>query len=198
MLIPMAHLQGDPAERVAREEAEKGKYLADRKARFSGMLMTHNTQVTLASMALGMSFGTGTIVLMVYNGVTLGALAVDYIMAGQASFLFGWLMPHGVVEIPDMLVGGQAGFVLAGAMLGRGQRRRMTVRLREAAPDVVTLCFGAALMLVWAGTIEAFFSQYHEPVIPYAVKIGFGAVEFAALAFYLFRCGRERTAGGRA
>ena len=83
-------------------------------------------------------------------------------------------------------------------MMGRGQRRRMTVRLREAAPDVVTLCFGAALMLVWAGTVEAFFSQYHEPVIPYAVKIAFGAAEFAALSFYLLRCGRERPAAARA
>jgi len=183
---------------VAHEEAERGKHLEDRKARFSGMLMTHNTQVTLASMALGMTFGAGTIILMVYNGVMLGALAVDYVTAGQTSFLLGWLLPHGVVEVPAMLIGGQAGFVLAGAMLGRGQRMRLAARLRAVAPDVVTLSFGAALMLVWAGTVEAFFSQYHEPVLPYAVKIAFGAAEFAALAFYFGTCGRERRGGGRA
>ena len=40
-------------------------------------------------------------------------------------------------------------------------------------------------MLVWAGLVESFFSQYHQPVIPYAVKISFGAVELIALALFL-------------
>ena len=46
-------------------------------------------------------------------------------------------------------------------------------------------------MLVWAGLIEAFVSQYHQPVIPYALKIGFGICELAALAAFLFLAGRE-------
>ena len=28
--------------------------------------------------------------------------------------------------------------------------------------------------MVWAGFVEAFLSQYHEPIIPYAAKIAFG------------------------
>jgi uncharacterized membrane protein SpoIIM required for sporulation len=155
------------------------------------MLMTHNTQVTLSAMALGMTWGIGTLILMFYNGVILGAVAIDYILAGQTPFLLGWLLPHGVIEIPAMLVGGQAGFVLAGALLGRGQRQSLSARLRAATPDVVTLCFGAGLMLVWAGLVESFLSQYHEPVIPYVVKILFGVIELAVLIWYLARVGRN-------
>ncbi len=194
VLMPFDHLRGSPSERVAREQENRGKELSDRKARFSGMLMTHNTQVTLTAMALGMSWGIGTLVIIFSNGVMLGAVVVDYLLDGQATFLFGWLLPHGVVEIPAILVGGQAGFVLAGALLGRGQRVRLAARLRAAAPDVVTLCLGAALMLVWAGLVEAFFSQYHEPVLPYALKISFGLMELVALTWYLFRSG---LAGGK-
>jgi len=194
VLMPFDHLRGGPSERVAREQENRGKELSDRKARFSGMLMTHNTQVTLTAMALGMSWGIGTLVIIFSNGVMLGAVVVDYLLDGQATFLFGWLLPHGVVEIPAILVGGQAGFVLAGALLGRGQRVRLAARLRAAAPDVVTLCLGAALMLVWAGLVEAFFSQYHEPVLPYALKISFGLMELVALTWYLFRSG---LAGGK-
>lgn len=190
-LMPFSALNESPAERVAREEQHKGSELADRKAQFSGMLMTHNTQVTLTAMALGMTWGIGTLMLMFYNGVALGAVAVDYISAGQTTFLLGWLLPHGAIEIPAMLVGGQAGFVLAGALLGRGQRASLAARLRAAGPDVVTLCFAAALMLIWAGIVEAFLSQYHEPVIPYAVKIAFGVVETAALWWFLLRAGRK-------
>ena len=190
VLMPFDHLRGSPTERVAREQENRGKELTDRKARFSGMLMTHNTQVTLTAMALGMSWGVGTLVIIFYNGVMLGAVVADYLLAGEASFLFGWLLPHGAVEIPAILVGGQAGFVLAGALLGRGRRERLSARLRAVAPDVVTLCIGAALMLVWAGLVESFFSQYHEPVLPYALKISFGVVELVALSWYLFRSGQ--------
>ena len=197
-LMPFSHLQGSPTERVAREREDRGEHLTDGKARFSGMLMTHNTRVTLTAVALGMSWGVGTLVLLFYNGVTLGAVVLDYVLAGETPFLLGWLLPHGVVEIPAILVGGQAGFVLAGALLGRGRRERLAARLRGVMPDVVTLTLGAALMLVWAGIVEAFLSQYHEPVLPYAVKIAFGVVELVALVWYLARAGRagEDGAGG--
>ena len=67
----------------------------------------------------------------------------------------------------------------------------MQDRLRRVSGDLVTLFFGVALMLVWAGIVEAFLSQYHEPVIPYGVKIAFGAAQMALLAFYLGRSGRH-------
>jgi uncharacterized membrane protein SpoIIM required for sporulation len=191
VLMPFEHLQERPSDRVAREMDRKGEHLDGQKASFSGMLMTHNTQVALTSMALGMSWGVGTLLLMFYNGIGVGAIVVDYVADGHTRFLLGWLLPHGVVELPAVLVGGQAGFVLAGALLGRGQRRRLSERLRAVAPDVVTLCFGAALMLVWAGVVEAFLSQYHEPVIPYSAKIAFGVVEGCVLLWFLARVGRE-------
>jgi hypothetical protein len=46
-------------------------------------------------------------------------------------------------------------------------------------------------MLIWAGIVEAFFSQYHEPVIPYEAKIGFGALELILLVLFLTRSGRR-------
>ena len=44
-------------------------------------------------------------------------------------------------------------------------------------------------MLVWAGIIEAFFSQYHEPVLPHEIKIAFGSIELLALIYFLARAG---------
>jgi len=46
-----------------------------------------------------------------------------------------------------------------------------------------------AVLLVWAGLVEAFFSQYHEPVLPYWVKITFGLIELAALSLFLAKSG---------
>ena len=45
-------------------------------------------------------------------------------------------------------------------------------------------------MLVWAGGVESFLSQYHEPVIPYAAKIALGVLELCVLTLYFTRAGR--------
>jgi uncharacterized membrane protein SpoIIM required for sporulation len=191
VIMPFSHLQGSPSERVAKEREDQGKHMAGRKDAFSAMLMTHNTQVALFTLALGMTFGFGTIVELFYNGVILGAVGFDYIHDGQTVFLLGWLLPHGVIEIPAILVGGQAGLVIAYALIGWGSRISRAERLRTVSRDVVTLAGGAALMLVWAGIIESFLSQYHEPVISYGTKIAFGMVEAALLTCYLAFAGRK-------
>lgn len=194
ILMPFSHLQGDPSERVAKEEQAKADDMVGQKGTFAGYLMTHNTKVSIFTFALGATYGVGTMIMLFYNGVILGAVASDYVLAGETPFLIGWLLPHGSIEIPAILLAGQAGFVLASAVIGWGKRVSLKTRLRQVSGDMVTLLFGIALMLVWAGVIESFFSQYHEPVLPYAVKIGFGAVELTALALFLGLSGRKTEA----
>jgi uncharacterized membrane protein SpoIIM required for sporulation len=195
VLMPFSHLLEDPAKRVAEEEKATHDRLEGFKTTFSAQLMTHNIKVSIFTLALGMTWGVGTITMLFYNGVILGAVAADYIQAGQTKFLLGWLMPHGVIEIPAILIAGQAGLMLAFALIGRGSRTPFRARLREISGDVSTLIFGVALMLVWAGFIEAFLSQYHEPVIPYSVKIAFGCVELLLLYFFLSKSGANGKTG---
>ena len=192
-LMPFEHLRLDPSERVAQEEGMDEDRLRGRKARFSAFLMTHNIKVSISALALGMTLGVGTLIVLFGNGVVLGAVALDYILAGEARFLLGWLLPHGVVEIPAILLAGQAGLILAGALIGRGRPDSMKERLRKVSGDLVTLIFGVALFLVWAGFIEAFLSQYHEPTIPYEAKIIFGLTELALLTLFLWKSGRGKS-----
>jgi hypothetical protein len=58
----------------------------------------------------------------------------------------------------------------------------------------MTLIFGVGLLLVWAGFVESFLSQYHEPVLPYSVKIAFGLTELVLLILFLSRSGRTTDA----
>ena len=180
---------GDPAERVRREEQAKNTPTAGQLTPFSTFLMTHNIRQAIKALALGMTAGLGTLLVLFYNGVILGVIGFDYVAAGQTKFLLAWLMPHGVIEIPAFIIAGQTGLILAHALIGWGRRERLAERFRAVAPDLVTLMGGVALMLVWAGLIEAFLSQYHEPVIPYWVKIGFGTVELVLLILFLGLCG---------
>jgi uncharacterized membrane protein SpoIIM required for sporulation len=68
----------------------------------------------------------------------------------------------------------------------------LRTRLREVSGDIATLIFGVGLMLIWAGFIESFLSQYHEPVIPYAAKIAFGCVELTLLTVFLSKSGIKK------
>lgn len=190
-IMPFPGLQGDPRDRVADEEKDRGGRLSGHQASFSAQLMTHNIQVSIGAMALGLTWGIGTVIMLFYNGVILGAVGYDYIHAGQTPFLLGWLLPHGAIEIPAIILAGQAGLLLASALIGWGKRTTRRVRFREIGPDLVTLIGGVAVMLVWAGIIEAFLSQYHQPVIPYAVKIAFGTTELIVLALFLSLAGAQ-------
>jgi uncharacterized membrane protein SpoIIM required for sporulation len=191
IIFPFEHLLGDPSKRVEREEAQTQDRMSGAKASFSAQLMTHNTKVSILTFSMGMTFGLGTILLLFYNGVILGAVSIDYILAGEAKFLAGWLLPHGVIEIPAILIAGQAGFVLGKTLIGRGDSNNVRQRLRSVQNDLVTLIFGVAVLLIWAGIIESFLSQYHEPVIPYWLKIMFGVFEFSILTLFLWKSGRK-------
>lgn len=194
VLLPFDHLHGSPRERVAAEESGATRTADQPKGHFASFLMTNNIRVSILTLVLGFVWGAGPLLLLFYNGIILGAVSYDYVAGGQSIFLLGWLLPHGVIEIPAILLAGQAGFILGSRVLkGRagGKSLPLSQALRLAAPDAAVLMGGIATMLVWAGIIEAFFSQYHAPILPYGMKIGFGILELAALVLYLAYAGRK-------
>ena len=122
------------------------------EAAFSAQLIRHNIQVSMLAAALGVTFGIGTALLLFENGVLLGAVAVRYTQQGFGLFMTAWLLPHGVFEIPSILIAGQAGFYLARLLLHRREDRNVRHSMREW----LVLVAGLAMMLVWAGIMEAF------------------------------------------
>lgn len=193
--IPFSNLHGDPTERVAQAEKATGDHLRGAKARGTAFYITNNTGVAFKTLAFGVTWGIGTIVMLFSTGVMLGAVSIDYILAGHTQFLIGWLLPHGSFEIPAILIAGQAGLMLGGALIGWGSRESMATRLRAISQDLVTLIAGVTLMLIWAGIIEAWFSQYHAPMLPYWAKIAFGCVEVVLMVAYFGLCGRSPKTG---
>ena len=180
----------DPGQRVHEEEQGEGHHQnsTQTEAAFSAHLIRHNIQVALLTAALGVTFGIGTALLLFENGVLLGAVAVHYAQQGFGLFMTAWLLPHGVFEIPSILIAGQAGFYLARLLLHRREDRN----LRQSMREWLVLVAGLAMMLVWAGLMEAFFSQHHAPVLPYSFKIAIAAAELVLLTIFLLLIGRRQ------
>jgi uncharacterized membrane protein SpoIIM required for sporulation len=190
VLLPADYLR-NPDQRVHQEEQGEGQHprSAQTEAAFSAQLIRHNIQVALLAAALGVTFGIGTALLLFENGVLLGAVAVHYTQRGFGLFLTAWLLPHGAFEIPSILIAGQAGFYLARLLL----RRREDRNVRQSIREWLVLVAGLAMMLVWAGLMEAFFSQHHAPVLPYGFKVAVAAAELVLLTIYLLLVGRQET-----
>ena len=190
VLLPADYLR-NPSLRVGREEKGQTRHLdsAQVEAAFSAQLITHNIQVSLLAAGLGVTYGIGTTLLLFENGLLLGAVAMRYTQQGFGLFVTAWLLPHGAFEIPSILIAGQAGFYLARLLLRRREDRNMRQSIREW----LLLIAGLALMLVWAGLMEAFFSQHHSPVLPYGFKVVVGAAELALLTMYLLLMRRRET-----
>lgn len=190
VLLPADYLR-NPEHRVQEEEQGQARHLNTRQteAAFSAQLIRHNIQVALLAAALGVTFGIGTALLLFENGILLGAVAVHYTQRGFGLFMTAWLLPHGVFEIPSILIAGQAGFYLARLLLHRREDRN----LRQSMREWLVLVTGLAMMLVWAGIMEAFFSQHHAPVLPYAFKVTVAAAELALLTLYLALIGARQS-----
>jgi len=190
VLLPADYLR-NPEQRVHEEEQGEGHHLESTQieAAFSAQLIRHNIQVALLAAALGVTFGIGTALLLFENGVLLGAVAVNYTQRGFGLFVTAWLLPHGVFEIPSILIAGQAGFYLARLLL----RRREDRDVRQTMREWLVLVAGLAMMLVWAGIMEAFVSQHHAPVLPYGFKVGIAVAELVLLTLFLLLTGRRDT-----
>lgn len=192
IITPYAHLVVPPSVRVEHEESESAQdRLRGGKLQGVAFYAVHNTRVTLATVAAGITWGIGSALLLLGNGVLLGAIVMDYVLDGQGLFVLAWLLPHGSVEIPAVLIGGQAAFVLASAVIGKRSGDSFRERLRAVTPDIISLIGLIVILLGWAAIIEACLSQYHEPVLPYALKVALGGVQLVLLTLYLARCGRK-------
>jgi uncharacterized membrane protein SpoIIM required for sporulation len=194
VLIPEDHQRRTPTERVA--EDERGEAASgDEGAAFSSFLFTHNIQVTFLVFALGLTFGVGSVSLLFYNGVPIGALAMQYHQFGEGQFFWAWILPHGIPEITQILVAGAAGLLLARGLWLPGRRSRRDA-LADEARRAMRLVVGGMPILVLAGLIEGTISQLHAPVLPYALKLAFAAVVGVAVWSYLLFAGRGAVTSG--
>ena len=188
-LIPDGHQARTPRERVGRENDRGGTVGGNQAVAFSGWLFTHNIQVSFLVFALGLTFGVGTVAVLFYNGVPLGALAMQYHLSGMGTFFWAWILPHGVAEMTEICIAGAAGLIIARGLWLPGRRRRQDAVIEEAR-TAATLVIGGMPILVLAGVIEGTISQMHEPALPYAAKLFFALLVAVAVYYYLLYSGR--------
>jgi uncharacterized membrane protein SpoIIM required for sporulation len=155
---------------------------------FAAFLFTHNAQVALMAFALGFAFCVPTALLLMQNGVMLGAFVAVFASKGLGFEFAGWLMIHGVTEIFAITIAGAAGFRIGLAVGFPGDRTRLEAASTAGRTAGVAM-MGVVVMLFVAGLLEGIGRQViTTEVARYAIGIGSGLVWIAF--YYLPRPGR--------
>lgn len=142
------------------------------QAGFAGQVFTNNIRVALMAFAGGILFGAGTVVMLLYNGLVIGAVLGLGIGAGNGAAMFQQVTAHGVLELSCIVVAGAAGMRMGWALVDPGNRPRGTA-LREEARAATEIVLGTAGWLVVAGLVEGFVTPAGNP-LGVVLAIGFG------------------------
>jgi uncharacterized membrane protein SpoIIM required for sporulation len=146
-------------------------------------IMTNNLSVSFLAFAGGILFGVGTFVLLFNNGMMLGVIGAACHQYSMSVALWSFIVPHGSLELPAIIIAGAAGFRIGRAMLFPGGYR-WKESVAKGGIEATQLVAGVIPMLVVAGCLEGFFSPSHAPVW---LKFTVGGLLFTLLLTWLFR-----------
>ncbi|HEY9479112.1 MAG TPA: stage II sporulation protein M, partial [Gemmatimonadaceae bacterium] len=144
-------------------------------------IIANNVQVTYAVFAFGITAGILTVLMLVFNGVSIGAGFGLYASKGIFNQIGEFVLPHSVFELSAICIAAGGGLLLASALLLPGELTRaeaLVVKGRRA----IRLIAVSTLLLLFAGTIEGLISPRTD--VPLWVKWSIaGACAVALLAY---------------
>jgi uncharacterized membrane protein SpoIIM required for sporulation len=152
-----------------------------------GFYIWNNVSIAFRMFASGLVLGVGTLFNVILNALSFGLIASHLIREGSAQPFFTFVIAHSALELTAILLAGVAGMRLGLAVLAPGPRSRIAA-LRAAARSSLPIVAGAAVMLLIAAGVEAFWSPR---LLPAAVKYAVGATLWGLVALWLGAAGRS-------
>ncbi len=146
-----------------------------------GFYILNNISIGFRTFALGILVGIGTIFILIFNGIVIGGLAGHLSRLGYLETFWPFVSGHGAFELTAIVICGGAGLMLGRAVVAPGPEGRLET-LKSVALEALQLVMGAALMLLVAAFIEAFWSS--SSFAP-NVKYGVAAVLWLSVILYL-------------
>ena len=157
-------------------------------ALMAGFYINNNVGIALRCFALGIFGGLGSAIYLVHNGLSIGAILGYVASRGAGGNIVTFIVGHGSLELGAIVLAGGAGLSIGWSIVAPGDKRRVDA-LQDSARDVIVIVAGAAVMLLLAAGVEAFWSG--SSVAP-AIKRSVGAAMALLVLAYLTLAGRER------
>jgi uncharacterized membrane protein SpoIIM required for sporulation len=187
-LVPASMYPPIKLERLAGSASERAKFLArtpsnfELKSIFSAGLFVHNTKVGLFAFTTGILAGIPTVLLVFYNGLTLGAFVWIFSRDRAWPIFWAWLLPHAIPELLAVTLCSTGGLVVAKAVVAPG-RQGVAASLREAAMPALQMVLAALPLFLTAAGLESFL---RESALSTAARFVAAAASLAAIAGYVW------------
>lgn len=150
-------------------------------ATISAAIMSNNIRVAILAFAAGITLGIGTLYILVYNGILIGALAALFHRAGEAYAFWAYILPHGVIELTAIFIAGGAGLYMGYVIMVPGPFSRK-FRFITSAKESVQLLLGTVPLFIVAGIIEGYITPTQ---LSLEAKYGVALLTLALLAVYI-------------
>ncbi len=160
---------------------------------FATFLFTHNAKIGMLCFALGFAFGLPTIILLVQNGLMMGAFFALYASRGLGIELGGWIFIHGVTELLAIILCGAGGLALGGALAFPGAHSRLA-NLASIGRVAAQVVIGAVALLLLAGLLEGLGRQL---ITDTSLRYAIAATTAVGWCLYFGFTGRNRADGDR-
>jgi len=164
------------------------------QAAFTNAVFVNNIEVTFVAFAGGVTLGLLTGVMLIFNGVILGAVGGLMIGAGNWRGFLELVTGHGVLELSCILVAGAAGLRLGWSIVAPGYLTRGE-SVRTEARKAVAIALGTAPWLVAAGIVEGNRARLAEAGVGVDLAVGV-AIGLAYWTLVVWRGARARAAPG--
>jgi uncharacterized membrane protein SpoIIM required for sporulation len=152
---------------------------------FAAYLFSNNSGVAILAFALGFAFGVPTILLLIYNMASLGAMLWLFFRAGLGLDFVAWLSVHGTTEFFAILLAGAAGLHVGRAMAFPGDNALLAATA-QAGRRAALVMVGVVLMLVVAALLEGYARQLVGDT-PSRLAIGGSVLALWLAYFYALR-----------
>ena len=121
----------------------------------------NNLWVSLLIFTLGAFFGIGSLVVIIQNGIMVGAFQYFFVQQGlfQESFLTIWV--HGTLEMSTMVIAGAAGITMGRGLVFPGTYSRIQA-FQKSARRGVKIMVGIAPIIIMAGFIEGYLTRHTD------------------------------------
>ena len=141
----------------------------------------NNILVALRTFALGLLFAVGSIFIMLYNGIMVGAFQYFFVEYGLLQESFLTIFMHGAAELSAIVIAGAAGLTMGRGLLFPGTYTR-TKSLQLSARRGLKIMVAVVVMLIFAGFVEAWITRLTE--VPEFLRALFIFGCFAIILFY--------------
>lgn len=179
------------AENIASTKFEE-YYSSAPAAAFQSQVTTNNIQVSFMAFAAGVLLGLPTLVLLVTNGMNIGATGAVMHHYDQGAKFWGLLLPHGLLEISAIIIAGAAGLAIAWSIISPGDRTRSDALAEQGSRSIVII-MGLVLAFLTAGLIEAWVTPSG---LPTWARVGVGVIVGGLFWSYVLVLGRSATSQG--